>query len=93
MAAPAAVRSASVSRCSPAWGAAGGPSRISAGTAMDPATATTGSRPRNTQRHPNKRATSALIAGPTSPGATHAVDRTAIIRARSVSGKLRPMVT
>jgi len=59
---------------------------------MDPATATTGSRPRNTQRHPNRRATSALIAGPASPGATHAVDRTAIIRARSVSGRLRPMV-
>ena len=34
----------------------------------------------------------ALIAGPTSPGATHAVDRTAIIRARSVSGRLRPIV-
>jgi hypothetical protein len=81
-----------VSRCSRAWDAAGGPRRTSAGTAMLPATATTGSRPRNTQRQPNRRATSALTAGPASPGATHAVDSTAIIRARSSSGRLRPMV-
>src|SRR5580704_7840398 len=52
---------------------------------------TIGSRPRNTHRHPNRRATSALTAGPTSPGATHAVDRTAIMRGRSVSGRLRPI--
>ena len=91
MAAPAAVRKPSIIRCSSAPLEAGGPSRISAGTAIVPATATIGSRPRNTHRHPNRRATSALTAGPASPGATHAVDKTAIMRGRSVPGRLRPI--
>src|SRR3984893_7677825 len=89
--APAAVRKPSIIRCSSAPEATGGPSRISAGTAIAPATATIGSRPRNTHRHPNKRATSALTAGQASPGATHAVDTTAIIPARSVPGRMRPI--
>src|SRR5579859_7136003 len=90
-AAPAAVRSPSIIRCSWPPPAAGGPSRIRAGTAIDAATATIGSRPRNTHRQPNSRATSALIAGPASPGATQAVDRIAIMRARSGPGRVRPI--
>ena len=61
------------------------------GTATDPVIATTGSSPRNTHRHPNACATAAAIAGPASPGATHAVDSTAIIRARSEPGRHRPI--
>lgn len=89
MVAPTAVRRPSSSRCSWARPVAGGPRRVRAGTAIAPATATTGSRPRNTHRQPNARATSALSAGPASPGATQAVDSTAIIRARCGPGKLR----
>ena len=58
-----------------------------------PVTATSGSSPRKTQRQPKTWATAALTRGPTRPGTTQAVDRTAIIRARSSSGKLRPMAT
>jgi hypothetical protein len=90
-AAPAATRMPSPSRCSCVGGESGGPRRIRAGTASDPATATIGSSPRNTHRHPNSRATSALRAGPASPGATHAVDMTAIILARSDPVRLRPI--
>ena len=89
--APAAVRSASISLGSPLVVAAGGPRRIRAGTAIDPATATTGSRPRNTHRQPNACATSAATAGPASPGTTQAVDSTAIILARSEPGRHRPI--
>jgi hypothetical protein len=91
IAVPAAVRTPSVSRCACNCTESGGPSRIRAGTAIDPATATIGSKPRNTHRQPNSRATSALTAGPASPGATQAVDSTAIIRARSVPVRLRPI--
>jgi len=91
MVAQAATAMPWISRCSSTWLEAGGPRRIKAGTAIDPATATTGSRPRNTHRHPNKCATAAASAGPATPGTTHAVDRTAIIRAWSGPGKLRPI--
>ena len=83
----------SVSRCSSARGVPGGPRRIRAGSAIDPVTATTGSSPRNTHRHPNTCATSAAMAGPASPGHTQAVDSTAIIRARSGPARLRPIET
>ena len=52
-----------------------------------------GSSPRNTHRQPKYLAISALSAGPASPGATQAVDSTAIIRALSRSGRLRPIAT
>ena len=61
--------------------------------ASAPVTATIGTRPRKTHRQPNRCATAALAAGPARPGATHAVDSTAIIRGRSRSGRLRPMAT
>ena len=35
----------------------------------------------------------AATPGPTMPGTTQAVDNTAIMRARWVSGRLRPMAT
>ena len=89
--APAAVRSASISLGSPVLAEAGGPRRTRAGTAIDPATATTGSRPRNTHRQPKACATSAATTGPASPGRTQAVDSTAIIRARSEPGRHRPI--
>ena len=54
---------------------------------------TSGMRPRNTQRHPNRWATAAATPGPTMPGTTQAVDNTAIIRARWTSRRLRPMAT
>ena len=61
--------------------------------ASDPVTATTGTRPRKTQRQPNRCATATAAAGPATPGATQAVESTAIIRGRSRSGRLRPMDT
>ncbi len=83
----------SLMRCPPPAGWTGFPSLTRAGIASGPVSAMNGSRPRNTQRQPNSLATSALIAGPASPGATQAVDSTAIIRARSRSGRLRPIAT
>jgi hypothetical protein len=87
------VRTASTIRCSTSGGLAGLPSRAKPGRASTPVTATKGIRPRNTHRHPKTWATAALASGPTIPGATHAVESTAIIRARSRSGKARPMAT
>ena len=91
MVAPAATTMPWITWCSCTGPAPGGPRRARAGTAIAPATATTGSRPRNTHRHPNTCATSAASTGPASPGTTHAVDRTAIMRACSGPGKLRPI--
>src|SRR5262249_55324729 len=65
----------------PPRGAGGGRSRNGAGMATGPVSAMNGSNPRNTHRQPKYFATSALSAGPARPGATHAVDSTAIIRA------------
>ncbi len=76
---PAAVRTASVTLCSSSDVVPGRPRRASAGTAMGPVTATSGIRPRNTQRHPKRCATTAATPGPTTPGTTQAVERTAII--------------
>src|SRR5664280_2190420 len=88
-----AVRTASTRRCSASGDVVGGPRRTRPGRAKAPATATRGNRPKKTHRHPKACATPALINGPTMPGTTQAVDSTAIIRARSPSGKLRPMAT
>ena len=61
-------------------------SRIIAGTISDPATATNGSRPRKTQRHPTSDEMRSARAGPIMPGTTHAVDSTANMRARLLDG-------
>ena len=84
--APAATPIALGSR--PRWtsGSGGGPSRRSDGQASAPEAATSGSRPRNTQRQPTLAATSADRAGPIRPGTTQAVERTANTRGRSASG-------
>ncbi len=92
-AAPEAVRSASRILCSSAGSVSGGPSLMSAGRAKVPVMATKGTRPRKTQRQLNRWATSAARAGPTKLGATQAVDMIAIMRARSSSGRPRPMAT
>ena len=55
--------------------------------------AISGSRPRNTTRHPIDSPTTPAIAGPRTPGSTHAVDRVANICGRSRSGMLRPIAT
>ena len=57
---------------------------------MTAASATSGSSPRNTQRQPNASATAPLMAGPMSPGSTHAVDITANMRGCSSAGYARP---
>src|SRR5215472_11808582 len=91
--AAAATPTPSISRCPPAAGSGARPSLISAGSASGQVSAMNGSSPRNTQRQPNSLAISALIAGPASPGATQAVDSTALILARRPSGRLRPIAT
>ena len=53
---------------------------FSDGTVTTHEMATSGSRPRKTQRQPKWLATWAASAGPTSPGTTHAVDRMANMR-------------
>ena len=98
-AAPAATRAASTRR----WrrnrttGAvpsrSNGPIRIIAGTTIVPAIATSGSKPRNTQRHPSVSDTRSARTGPISPGTTHAVERIANIRGRSASVKALPIAT
>ena len=50
-----------------------------------------GSRPRNTSRQVVASATAPASAGPTSPGRTQAVERTANILGRSSSGNARPI--
>ena len=60
--------------------------RRSDGSANAAEPTTSGSSPRNTQRQPNRSATSADAAGPTRPGTTQAVDSTANTRGRSASG-------
>src|SRR5260370_2833542 len=91
--AAAATPTPSISRCPAFPGVAGRPSLTRAGSANGAVIAMNGSRPRNTHRQPNNFATSALTAGPTRPGTTQAVANIAIIRARSFSGRLRPIAT
>jgi hypothetical protein len=52
-----------------------------------------GSRPRKTERQPRVSPTVPAIAGPITPGRTHAVDIVANIRGRSDSGSVRAMAT
>jgi hypothetical protein len=59
---------------------------VRASTTSTPATITSGSSPRNTHRQPTAVATRDAMAGPISPGTTHAVDRTANMRGRHLSG-------
>ena len=65
---------------------AGGRIRIIPGMITEPATATSGSRPRNTARQLIHAETRSASAGPMMPGTTHAVDSTANIRGRTSSG-------
>ena len=97
-AAPTATREASTMRRrrNGARGGAtppSGPRRVIAGTTSDPATATSGTSPRNTHRHPTASDTRSASTGPISPGTTHAVDSTANIRGRSASVNARPIAT
>ena len=62
-------------------------------TASAPDAARSGSRPRNTARQWNASATMPAMAGPISPGTTHAVESIANIRGRSDSGIDRPIAT
>src|SRR5215475_3787303 len=67
-------------------GLAGGGTCRKASTTSTPAAITSGSKPRNTHRQPTAAATRAATAGPTRPGTTHAVERTANMRGRHSAG-------
>ena len=60
---------------------------------MPAETMMSGSRPRNTKRQPIDSPTAPAIAGPSTPGSTHAVESVANIWGRSRSGRLRPIAT
>ncbi len=57
------------------------------------ASAISGSRPRKTYRQPAASPTVPAIAGPITPGRTHAVESIANMRGRRCSGRVRPMAT
>ena len=83
--APAATRTASSNtRRATRSGLAG--TLRSSRSASEPATITSGRRPRKTDRQPMWSATNAASAGPAMPGTTQAVERIANIRGRSESG-------
>jgi hypothetical protein len=97
-AAPPATRTASTIRRRMNFVAGGrkpssGPSRIIAGTTSEPATATSGTSPRNTHRQPTASETRSANTGPTIPGTTHAVDSTANMRGLASTENARPMAT
>ena len=71
----------------------GGPTRLTAGYAMRAATPIRGSSPRNTNRQPMVSPMIPAMAGPMTPGMTHAVDSVANICGRRRSGRRRPMAT
>ena len=74
-------------------GSRSGTARVIAGIVRTAARTTNGSRPRKTSRQLAFSATKPLIAGPMIPGTTQAVDSTANIRGRRVSGMPRAIAT
>ena len=58
-----------------------------------PASAMSGSSPRNTNRQPIDSPTAPASAGPTTPGRIQAVDSVANMRGLSDSGSVRPIAT
>src|ERR1700759_871229 len=85
---PAPATTPSTARSGPAAvpGFAVGGTCRKASTTSTPAAITSGSKPRNPQRQPTAAATRAAIPGPIRPGTTHAVERTANILGRDLSG-------